>query len=77
MVPGRPDMPAEHDPNPQSCDNHCSQSQEWGHQGCLGHFQEGKKGHYQVQEAQDNRIMAWLTVNPAGFWPQNTPTRWV
>ena len=24
-----------------------------------------------------NRILGWLTVNPAGFWPQNTPTRWV
>ena len=26
---------------------------ELGHQGCLGHFQEGQKGHYQVQEAQE------------------------
>ena len=24
-----------------------------------------------------NRILAWLTANPPGFWPQNTPTRWV
>ena len=30
-----------------------SQSQEWGHQGCLGHFQEGQKGQYQVQRAQE------------------------
>ena len=36
MVPGRPDKPAEHDPNPQSCDTDCSQIREWGHQGCLG-----------------------------------------
>ena len=43
----------EPDPNPQSCDTDCSQSQGWGHQGCLGHFQEGQKGHYQIQEAQE------------------------
>ena len=34
-------------PNPQNCDTDCSQSREWGHQGCLGHFQEGQN--YQVQ----------------------------
>ena len=28
-------------------------SREWGHQGCLGHFQEGQGGHFQVQEAQE------------------------
>ena len=53
MVPGRPDMLAESGPNPQSCDTDCSQSPEWGHQGCLGHFQEGQKDQYQVQEAQE------------------------
>ena len=31
----------------------CSQSQEWGHQGWLGHFQEGQKGKNQVQRAQE------------------------
>ena len=49
MVPGRPGRSAEPDPNPQSYDIGCSQSQEWGHQGWLGHFQEGQKDHYQVQ----------------------------
>ena len=39
MVPGRPDKPAEPDPNPQSFDTDCSQSRDWGHHGCLGHFQ--------------------------------------
>ena len=53
MVPSRPGNPAEPDPNRQSCDTDYSQSQEWGHQGCLGHFQEGQKGLYQVQRAQD------------------------
>ena len=24
-------------------------TREWGHQGCLGHFQDGQKGYYQVQ----------------------------
>ena len=24
-----------------------------------------------------NRILTWLTANPPGVWPQNTPTRWV
>ena len=52
-------MPAKPDPNPQSCDTDCTQSQEWGHQGCLGHFQEGQKDHYQVQEAQEG--------HPEGF----------
>ena len=52
MVPDRPDKLAEPDPNSQSCVTDCSQSQEWGQQGCLGHFQEGQKGHYQVQRAQ-------------------------
>ena len=23
-----------------------------------------------------NRILAWLTANSTGFWPQNTPIRW-
>ena len=32
-------------PDPQSCDTDCSQSREWDHQGCLGHFQEGQGGH--------------------------------
>ena len=23
------------------------------------------------------RILTWLTANPPGVWPQNTPTQWV
>ena len=49
MLSGRADKPGEADPNPQSYDTDCSQSREWGHQGCLGHIEEGQKGHYQVQ----------------------------
>ena len=30
-----------------------------------------------IVESLDNRILTWLTANPPGFWPQNTPTRWV
>ena len=47
-MPGKPEEPG---PNPQSCDTDYSQSREWDHQGCLGHFQEGqegKEGHFQV-----------------------------
>ena len=51
MVHDMPDRPEESDPNPQSCDSGGSQSQEWGHQGCLG--QEGQKGYYQVQGTQE------------------------
>ena len=54
-MPGKPEEPG---PNPQSCDNACSQSREWDHQGCLGHFQEG---HFQVLGAQE--------VHP-GVYPQ-------
>ena len=50
MVPGKPEEPG---PNSQSCDIDCSTSREWGHQGCLGHFQDGQGGHFQVQEAQE------------------------
>ena len=42
MVPGRPGKPAEPDLNPQSCDTDCSQSREWDHQGCPGHFITGR-----------------------------------
>ena len=49
-MPGKPEEPG---PNPQSCDTDCSQSRDWGHQGCLGHFQEGQGGHFQVLEALD------------------------
>ena len=38
-MPGKPEEPG---PNPQSCETDCSQSREWDHQGCLGHFQEGQ-----------------------------------
>ena len=53
MVPGRSCKPEEPGPNPKSCDTDCSQSREWGHQGCLGHFQEGQNDLYQVQRAQE------------------------
>ena len=49
-MPGKPE---ESGPNPQGCDTDCSQSREWDHQGCLGHFQEGHKGHFQVLRAQE------------------------
>ena len=38
-MPGKPEEPV---PNPQCYDTDCSQSREWDHQGCLGHFQEGQ-----------------------------------
>ena len=53
MVPGMPGKPEEPGPNPQSCDTDCSQSREWDHQGCLGHFQEGQGGHFEVLGAQE------------------------
>ena len=31
----------------------------------------------ELSDNSNNKILAWLTVNLAGFWPQNTPTRWV
>ena len=49
-MPGKTE---ESGPNPQSCDTDCSQSREWGHQGCLGHFQEGQIDQNQVQRAQE------------------------
>ena len=52
MVPGMPGRPEELGPNPQSCDTDCSQSRGSDHQGCLGHFQEGQEGHFQVLGAQ-------------------------
>ena len=44
-MPGKPEEP---DPNPQRCDICYSQSREWDHQGCLGHFKEGHEGHFQI-----------------------------
>ena len=52
MVLVRAGKPEEPDPNPQSCNIFCSQVKKGGHQGCLGHFQEGQKGQYQVDRAQ-------------------------
>ena len=49
-MPGKPEEPGS---NPQTCDTDCSQSREWDHHGCLGHFQEGQGGHFQVQDAQE------------------------
>ena len=59
MVPGMPGKPEEPGPNPQSCDTDYSQSRGWDHQGCLGHFQEGQGGHFQVQ-AFKAFIASWL-----------------
>ena len=53
MVSDMPDMPEEPGPYPQSCEIDYSQSREWGHQGCLGHFQGGQEGHFQVLGAQE------------------------
>ena len=50
-MPSKPEDPG---PNPQSCDTTFSPSREWGHQGCLGHFQEGQEGHFQVLEAKED-----------------------
>ena len=50
---GKPEEPG---PNTQSCDTDCSQSREWDHHGCLGHFQEGQEGqegHFQVLRAHE------------------------
>ena len=47
-MPGKPE---ERGSNAQSCGTDCSQSREWGHQRCLGHFQEGQGGHFQVLDA--------------------------
>ena len=52
-MPGKPEEPG---PNPQSCDTDCTNSLEWGHQGCLGHFQEGQGGHFMVQEAREGHF---------------------
>ena len=56
MVPGMPGKPEEPGPNPQSCDTDCSQSRDWGHQGCLGHFQEGQGGYFQVLGAHEGHL---------------------
>ena len=53
MVPGMPEEPG---PNPQSCDTDCSQSREWDHQECRGHFQEAQGGHFQVLRAQEGHL---------------------
>ena len=55
-MPGKPEEPG---PNPQSCDTDCSQSREWDHQGCLGHFQEGQVGHFQVLETQEGHFWSF------------------
>ena len=55
MVPGIPSKSEEPGPNPQRCDIDYSQSQEWGPQGYLGHFQEGQKGQNQLQRAQEGQ----------------------
>ena len=52
MVSDKPDMPEGPGLNPQSCDIDYSQSREWGHQGCLGHFQGGQEGHFQILGAR-------------------------
>ena len=49
-MPGKPEEPEEPDLNSQSCVIGYSQSREWGHHVCLGHFQER---HFQIQGAQE------------------------
>ena len=44
-MPDKPECPG---PNPHSCDTDCSQTRDWDHQRCLGHFQEGQGGYFQV-----------------------------
>ena len=53
MVSDKPDTPEGPGLNPQSCDIDYSQSREWGHQRCLGHFQGGQEGHFQILGAQE------------------------
>ena len=53
---GKPEEPG---PYPQSCDTDCSQSRDWDHQGCLGHFQEGQGGHFQVLDPR-RVILGWF-----------------
>ena len=62
-MPGKPEEPG---PNPQSCDTDCSQSREWDHQGCLGHFQEGQVGHFQVLETQEGHV--WSVFKISVLW---------
>ena len=50
-MPGTAEVPG---PNPQGCDIEYSQSQEWGPQGCLSHFQEAQRGQNQAQRAQES-----------------------
>ena len=57
-MPGKTEEPG---PNPKSCYTDCSQSRDWYHLGCLGHFQEGQGGHFQVLGAQEG---------PFGVFPQ-------
>ena len=52
-MPGKPEEPG---PNAQSCDIDCSQRRDWDHQGCLGHFQEGQGGHFQLLKAQEGHF---------------------
>ena len=54
-----PDKPEEPGPNPQSCDTDCSQSRERGHQGCLGHFQEGQGGIFRYRKLR--KVILGLT----------------
>ena len=53
MVSDKPDMPGGPGLYPQSCDIDYSQSREWGHQECLGHFQGDQEGHFQILGAQE------------------------
>ena len=58
-----PAKPEESGPNPQSCDTDCSQSREWDHQGCLGHFQEGQGGHFHVLGAPGGSSWGVSTIS--------------
>ena len=53
MVSDKPGMSEGPGLNPQSCGSDYSHSREWGHQGCLGHFQGDQEGHFQILGAQE------------------------
>ena len=62
MVPVMHGKPEESGPNPQSSDIAYSQSREWDHQGCLGHFQEGQEVHFILGCLHNFSIVDFLLV---------------
>ena len=66
MVPGMPGKFEVPGPTPECCDTDCSQSRDFDHQGCLGHFQEGQGGHYQVQDPQEGHFFMFQQFQYCG-----------